>query len=90
MGFDADAGNVMKNFLAGKSYDWEDATFRTGFNQDYNASISGATDKVNYYLSFGYLNNQGAIQGDDYHAFRSNMKINAQLDVLAFLGSGAG
>lgn len=79
MGFDADAGNVMKNFLAGKSYDWEDATFRTGFNQDYNASISGATDKVNYYLSFGYLNNQGAIQGDDYHAFRSNMKINAQI-----------
>lgn len=79
MGFDADASNVMKNFLAGKSYDWEDATFRTGFNQDYNASISGATDKVNYYLSFGYLNNQGAIQGDDYHAFRSNMKINAQI-----------
>lgn len=79
MGFDADASNVMKNFLAGKSYDWEDATFRTGFNQDYNASISGATDKVNYYLSFGYLNNQGAIQGDDYHAFRSNMKINARI-----------
>ena len=27
--------------------DWNDATFRTGFNQDYNASISGATERVN-------------------------------------------
>ncbi len=79
MGFDADANLVMQNFLAGKTYDWEDATFRTGFNQDYNASISGASDKVNYYMSFGYLKNQGAIQGDDYHAFRSNMKINAKI-----------
>lgn len=79
MGLDADAALVMQNYLAGKTYDWNKAVFRTGINQDYNASISGATDKVNYYLSFGYLNNEGAIQGDDYHAFRSNMKINAKV-----------
>ncbi len=70
---------VMQNFLAGKTYDWEDATFRTGINQDYNASISGASDKVNYYLSFGYVQNEGAVQGNNYNAFRSNMKINAQI-----------
>lgn len=79
MGFDADAALVMENFLAGKTYDWEDATFRTGFNQDYNASISGATDNVNYYLGFGYLNKQGAIQGDEYKAYRANMKLNAKI-----------
>ena len=79
MGLDADAALVMQNYLAGKTYDWNKAVFRTGLNQDYNASISGATDKVNYYLSFGYLNNEGAIQGDDYQAFRSNMKINAKV-----------
>jgi len=79
MGFDADAALVMENFLAGRTYDWEDATFRTGFNQDYNASISGATDRVSYYLGFGYLNNEGAIQGDDYHTYRANMKLNAKI-----------
>lgn len=79
MGLDADASLVLANYLAGKTYDWNDAVFRTGFNKDYNASISGATEKVNYYLSVGYLNNQGAIQGDNYHAFRSNMKINAKI-----------
>ena len=79
MGFDTDAALVMQNYLAGKTYNWEDATFRTGFNQDYNASISGASDRMNYYFSFGYLNNEGAKQGDDYYAFRSNMKLNAKI-----------
>ncbi len=79
MGLNVDAALIYDNFLNDRTYNWEDATFRTGFNQDYNASISGATDKVNYYLSFGYLNNEGAIQGDDYRAFRSNMKLNAKI-----------
>lgn len=54
---------VMDNFLNGRMVDWNDATFRTGFNQDYNASISGATERVNYYFSLGYVNNEGAVQG---------------------------
>ena len=52
MGLDADAALVMQNYLAGKTYDWNKAVFRTGFNQDYDASVSGASDKVNYYMSF--------------------------------------
>lgn len=70
---------VMDNFLAGRIYDWEDATFRTGINKDYNASISGATERVNYYVSFGYVDNEGAVQGNEYQAFRSNMKLNAKI-----------
>ncbi len=70
---------VFDNFLAGNTYDWNDATFRTGLNQDYNASISGATDRVNYYMSFGYVKNEGAVQGNEYRAFRSNLKMNAKV-----------
>jgi TonB-linked SusC/RagA family outer membrane protein len=70
---------VYQNFLAGKTYDWNDATFRTGLNQDYNTSISGANDRSNYYFSFGYLQNEGAVQGNDYHTFRSNMKLNSKI-----------
>lgn len=74
-----EAMNVYNNFLAGKTYDWYDATFRTGFNQDYNASISGASNRFNYYASFGYLKNQGVIEGDNYGAYRSNLKLNAKV-----------
>lgn len=70
---------MMENFLNGRMVDWNDYTFRTGFNQDYNASISGATERVNYYFSLGYINNEGAVQGNEYNAFRSNMKINAKI-----------
>ncbi len=48
-------------------------------NQDYNASVSGAGEKVNYYLSMGYLKNQGAVISDQYQAVRSNMKVNANI-----------
>ena len=78
---------VYDNFLDGKTYDWNDATFRTGLNQDYNASISGATDRVNYYMSFGYVKNEGAVQGNEYRAFRSNLKMNAK--VTSWLEVGA-
>ncbi|MFM2292663.1 MAG: hypothetical protein RIS29_2476 [Bacteroidota bacterium] len=78
---------VYDNFLAGKTYDWNDATFRTGLNQDYNASLSGATDRVNYYMSFGYLKNEGAVQGNEYRAFRSNFKMNAKVTKWLELGA---
>lgn len=71
--------NVYANYLAGRTYDWNKNTFRTGLNQDYNASISGASERMNYYLSFGYLNNEGAVRGNDYYAFRSNIKLSGKV-----------
>jgi TonB-linked SusC/RagA family outer membrane protein len=72
-------GNALENLLAGKTVDWADLAYRTGFNQDYNASISGAGEKVNYYLSLGYLKNQGANISDEYQAVRANMKVDAKV-----------
>jgi TonB-linked outer membrane protein, SusC/RagA family len=71
--------DTYDNYLAGKTFDWYNHSFRLGINQDYNASLSGASDKVNYYLSMGYLKNQGAQLGDDYNAIRSNMKIEGKV-----------
>jgi TonB-linked SusC/RagA family outer membrane protein len=72
-------GNALNNLLAGKTVDWADKTYRTGFNQDYNASISGAGENVNYYFSLGYLKNQGAAKSDEYEAIRANMKVDANI-----------
>ncbi len=72
-------GNALQNFVNGKTVDWTDKTFRTGFDQDYNASVSGASDRTNYYLSMGYLKNQGAVVSDNYRAVRANMKVNSKI-----------
>ena len=34
---------------------------------------------MNYYLSLGYLSNEGVARGNEYSAIRSNMKLNAQI-----------
>ena len=78
---------VLQNYIDGKAYDWYNGQFRTGFNQDYNASISGASEKMNYYLSVGYVNSQSAYRDDDYSAVRANMKLSG--DVTNWLQIGA-
>lgn len=70
---------VYDNYLLGSTYDWNQATFRTGLNQDYNVSVSGENDRVNHYFSFGYVDNEGAVQGNNYRAFRSNLKVNTKI-----------
>lgn len=70
---------TLDNYLKGKTFDWYDHSFRTGFNQDYNLSVSGASDKINYYLSAGYLSNQGVVVGDNYRAVRSNLKVDGKV-----------
>jgi len=70
---------VLENFIAGKTFDWFKHTYQTGLNQDYNASVSGANDRMNYYFSLGYLNNKGAVRGNEYHAIRSNMKVEGKV-----------
>lgn len=86
LGFNDDS-NALRNLLDGKWTDWDDITFRTGLQQDYNASVSGATDKANYYLSVGYLNNQGVKIDDDYTSIRANMKV--RMNVNKYIEVGA-
>lgn len=72
-------GGVLNDYLAGNTFDWYKHTFRTGFNQDYNASVSGASDRMNYYMSLGYMRNEGAVKYDDYETFRANLKLEGKV-----------
>ncbi len=58
--------DAFQNFLDGKTTNWEDFVFRTGLRQDYNASISGASERINYYMSVGFMKNKGVTEGDEY------------------------
>ncbi len=78
---------TLQNFLGNKTFDWYDHSFRTGFNQDYNISVSGRGSKVNYYLSLGYMKNEGVVKGNDYTTVRSNLKLNS--DITDWLSVGA-
>lgn len=82
-------GNMIDNLVAGRSINWEDYTYRTGFQQDYNASVSGANDKANYYMSIGYLNNQGVKRHNSYDAFRASMRMSMDVNSWLMLSANA-
>ena len=57
-----------------QTYDRLDDAFRTGFLQNYNASVSGGNDYTTYYIGGGVNTQQADLKTDDYR--RSSFKIN--------------
>lgn len=74
------------NYQAGKTNDWWDLITRTGLMQNYSASVSGATEKTNYFFSGSYTDQQGVTIGDDYNRIALNMKL--QSDITNWLQVG--
>ncbi len=91
-GFDEDADPTWMskmeydNYKKGQTTDWYDYSTRTGVMQNYNLAISGATEKLNYYLSGTYTDQEGVLQGDDYERFVMNSRITA--DITSWLQLG--
>ncbi len=73
-------------YFAGNSFDWEDWLFQTGQRQDYNLSVSGRGNKVTYYWSLGYRNNESVVVGDSFSAISS--RLNLDISVTDFLNIG--
>ena len=49
----------------GPDTNWNDYIFRTGFQHNHNLSASGGTDKSQYYVSFGFTEQDGIIRAND-------------------------
>jgi TonB-linked SusC/RagA family outer membrane protein len=64
---------------------WMNVMYQTGIEQEYNISISGSTEKVNFFMSGGYLNEKGVFldTGADRFSFRTNIdyKFNRHITV---------
>ena len=73
------------NHLRGINTDWNDILFRNVFNQEYNVSVSGGSDRADYYTSVGYYDEQGNVTGVKNNRFnlavKTNFKINQRLIV---------
>ncbi len=67
------------NWEAGKFTDWMDVATRTGWTQDYQLSVSGAGEKMNYYLSTSCSDNQGIVVGNDFNRISILGKVNTDI-----------
>ncbi|HTL07262.1 MAG TPA: SusC/RagA family TonB-linked outer membrane protein [Chitinophagaceae bacterium] len=76
----------IANYKAGKQTNWYDQMFHKGLRQDHTLSISNRNDKVSYYMSLNYTNNQGIILGDAFKTFR--MRVNLEAKAAKFMTVG--
>jgi TonB-linked SusC/RagA family outer membrane protein len=65
---------------------WEDALFRTALRTNANLNVSGASDKSDYYLSAGYLNEEGIVKFSGYK--RYNLRLNVNTAATNWLNTG--
>ena len=58
--------------------DWMDEAYSSAFRQEYNASVSGATERANFYASLGYLDNTGIIKSSELQRYTARLKAEYQ------------
>ncbi|RYF11606.1 MAG: SusC/RagA family TonB-linked outer membrane protein, partial [Flavobacteriales bacterium] len=60
-------------------FDWYEPMSRAGVRTDANVSMSARNEKSDYYVSLGYLNDQGFIIGSDFKRFNARINVNSQI-----------
>lgn len=66
--------------------DWQEELFRIAHKQDYNINVSGGDERTNYYISLGYLNEDGLLEYSDFERFTA--RVNAESQVKEWLRIG--
>ncbi len=75
--------------LLGKGTNWQDEIFRTAFQHQHQLSAQGGTEKVQYYVSGSYMDQQGTIIGSNFNRFSVRTNLDAQLKKWLKLGLNA-
>lgn len=61
--------------LGQTSTDWFDELFHNSVSTSHYLSLSGGSEKINYYVSGGYAYNSGLVKKTDYEHYNFNSKI---------------
>ena len=59
--------------------DWQDYMYKPAGTQNYNVSVTGATDRVKYMYSLGYLDQNGLFPASNYK--RINLRTNLETKI---------
>jgi TonB-linked SusC/RagA family outer membrane protein len=79
-------GRDLTQFAGSEYVDWQDLVFQTGFVQNHNVSVSGGNQNATYFLSGGYLDQEGIEQAQGFSRF--SFKANSDIKVGKYLKFG--
>ena len=75
--------------ILGVGTNWQDAVFQTALQHQHQISASGGTEKVQYYVSGSYMDQEGTIIGSNFERFSVRTNLDAQLKKWLKLGVNA-
>jgi TonB-linked SusC/RagA family outer membrane protein len=58
---------------------WPDSVFGTGYNQSYQLSFSGGGPKTQYFVSIGYLSDQGIVKPAQFNRYSVRVNLDNEL-----------
>ena len=74
--------NATLGYYDGEYYylpdDWYNEAFHNSVRQEYNASVSGSSDKFSYFASVGYLNDGGVVDNSRYQRYTGRVNADYQ------------
>ena len=79
---------LATNLVDVTRYDYQDQIFQTGMGTDNNLSISGGTEKTQYFASMSYMKNEGIIKGTDFNRYGVRARVDQRLASWAKLSVG--
>ena len=72
--------------ILGVGTNWQDAIFQTALQHQHQLSVQGGTEKVQYYVSGSYMDQDGTIIGSNFNRFSVRTNLDAQLKNWIKLG----
>lgn len=75
--------------ILGRGTNWQDAIFQTALQHSHQVSAEGGTDKVKYYISGNYTNQEGTIIGSEFQRYGARVNLDAQLKDWLKIGLNA-
>ncbi len=79
--------NARKLFDANE---YTDALLKNRFRQEYNVSATGGSDRVDYFMSLGYLENPSYISNSEFKRYSGRSNVNAILYDWFKVGANVG
>jgi TonB-linked SusC/RagA family outer membrane protein len=65
--------------LLHQDYNWQNAFFRSGLEQDYYVSASGSNNRTTYFASLDYYNEAGTLINTGFSKMSGRLNLNTQL-----------
>ncbi|MBQ6062653.1 MAG: TonB-dependent receptor [Prevotella sp.] len=69
--------------------DWLDEISRTGFSQNYDLSVSNASDKSSALFSIGYKKNNGILKYTDFESISGRINTSYKINSIVTVGENA-